>query len=421
MVELDVLLGEDHIATLEPTRGGGRLRYDEEIASERVGKPVLSTSLPAKKRPFAEGRTGAWFENLLPEGERLMRLCRELSCAPSDYMTILSQTGWECAGAVSVTPHGADSPHEGTLVPLAQKELADRLSNLPLYDAEEALVGRMSLGGFQEKMLVFAHDVTLQNGTLSGGEFFLPEGTSLSTHILKPQLATKYPHLIQAEAWAMAVASVAARCARAGLLHLEDAPLTLVVERFDRERTDGTLVRLHQEDCCQALGLPPSHKYASAAEEKGDDPSYAKIAALLTSYAVNYQVELLELLRQMTVNYVLGNADAHAKNYAFLYLITGQPTLSPLYDVTPVLDLEPKAKHLSLRINGKVLASEIQREDLLQEAEQWGIPRAVAEQTLGETLDKLEEGIQLANRYYPEADKQYGISAQKRVGALRTR
>lgn len=419
MVKLDVRLGEEHVATLEPTRGGARLRYDDEVVSEHLGRPVLSTSLPAKQRPYAEGRTGAWFENLLPEGERLTRLCRELDCSPSDYMAILSQTGWECAGAVSVAPQGTEVPLESSLMPLTQEELADRLSNLPLYDTEEALVGRMSLGGFQEKMLVTVQNVDAQEGTVDETEFFLPEGTSLSTHILKPQLASKYPDLIQAEAWAMTAASAAARCAQVELLRLPDAPLTLMVERFDRQCQGDSLTRRHQEDCCQALGLPPSRKYASAVEEKGDDPTYAKIAELLTSYAANYQPELLELLRQMTVNYVLGNADAHAKNYAFLYQTPGSPTLSPMYDVTPVLDLEPKAKHLSLRINGKVLASQIEREDVLQEAERWGMPRPIAEEALDETLDKLEEGIRLAYERYPETDERYGISAKKRIGDLR--
>lgn len=420
MVELDVLLNDRHVAVLRETRKGARLVFDADVVEGYRGLPLLSASLPVKARPYGEGLTNAWFENLLPEGARLERLCRELGCAPTDYVRILAKIGWECAGAVAIVdPESQPLAQKDALRPLPDAELATRLAGLPRFDAESALAMRVSLGGFQEKMLVSSGDVVFRDGLVSQGSFCLPAGAALSTHILKPQLSSRYPGLIEAEAWAMAVASRAARCAKTALLRIDGAPTTLVVERFDRARRDGALVRVHQEDCCQALGLPPSGKYASARVAKGDDPSYVGIARVLAAFADCSDAELAELLRQMTVNFVLGNTDAHAKNYALLYRGLCSPTLSPLYDVTPSCDIEPGATHLSLRINGKVAIGEVGRDDVLDEAMSWGVSAEAATQALDETLDSILEGLEAAASFYPSAAQRYADAALSRLGKLR--
>lgn len=418
MASLDIHLGADLIGTLEKTRKGARLRFSEAAVEKYLGRPLLSTSLPVKHRPYAEGLTGAWFENLLPEGDRLTRLCRELHCAPDDYFHLLEKIGWECAGAVAIMPSGYSGPGESKVAVLSEAELSARLRNLPTYDAEESVALRVSLGGYQEKMIVAAESVAVKGGYVSEARFGLPQGTALSTHILKPQLTGKYPGLIEAEAWAMAVASAAARCAETALMRLEGAPLTLAVRRFDRASTPDGTIRLHQEDCCQALGLPPSDKYASASRVSGDDPTYRGIAQKLSAYALNARREISELLRQLVVNLVLGNVDAHAKNHAFLYAEACSPQLSPLYDVVPVRDIEPEARHLSLRINGKILASEVSREDVEQEAALWGLTASEVGVLLDETLASLEVGFARAAELYPTAAERLEASSRSRLALL---
>lgn len=268
------------------------------------------------------------------------------------------------------------------------------------------------------KMIVAAEDVVVQNGYVAEARFGLPQGAALSTHILKPQLTGKYPGLIEAEAWAMSVASAAARCAETALLRRENAPLTLVVRRFDRAITPEGTIRLHQEDCCQALGLPPASKYASVARSPGSDPSYRGIAQRLTAYAAESQRELGELLRQLVVNLALGNVDAHAKNHAFLYREVCSPELSPLYDVVPVRDIEPEARHLSLRVNGKVLADDVAREDVVAEAISWGLAASEAGAILDETLASLEGGLARASGLYPSAADRLEAPARRRIALL---
>lgn len=400
---LDVYLNDKHIGCLEKTRKGARFQFDDDVIDGMQGLPLLSTALPVKQRSYSEGLTGAWFENLLPEGDRLERLCRTLNCAPSDYMAILEEIGWECAGAISLLPKDAELPKHSSLTLLSDVELADILNNLPAYETEEELVARTSLGGFQEKLLVVANNITVVNGYVRNADIALPACSEITTHILKPQISARYPRLIEAEAWAMEAARSAARCARSALLRVDGAPMTLIVKRFDRVFDGDRCKRLHQEDCCQAMGLPPSGKYTSTREVKGDDPSFQKIARLLLAYSLNYEQEITELLRQMTVNLVLGNTDAHAKNYTFLYEKPCEPTLSPMYDVTPSFDIEPNAEFLSMRIAGKVRQTEIGREDIIDEAISWGMSGHLATQILDETLRNLNQGITEARSIYPDA------------------
>ena len=216
----------------------------------------------------------------------------------------------------------------------------------------------------------------------------------------------------------MTVAAQAARCAKTWLLESALAPRTLVVERFDRIRRCGCLERVHQEDCCQAMGLPPMGKYASDEGPRGSDPSYAKIAALLVRYAADPVAELRELVRQTTANVVLGNLDAHAKNHAFLYQTPCVPALAPMYDVVPVDQVEPSAHLLSMRINGKVEAADITRADLVAEAASWGLPESVAVETIEVALANLADGIERAGRQYPDAAERYAPRVLARLARL---
>lgn len=195
-------------------------------------------------------------------------------------------------------------------------------------------------GGFQEKLCIVSRNLDVHDGRTNSFDFLLPDAVTVSTHILKPQPVGPYPLLIESEAWAMTVASYAARCASVALLEIEGAPQTLVVQKFDRLPTNDRAQRIHQEDCCQALGLSPHQKYASESTPKGSDPTYKSIARLLMRYAPHPLDELHELLRQLIVNLVMGNTDAHAKNYSLLYQEPCSPTLSPIYDAVPIQGIE---------------------------------------------------------------------------------
>lgn len=419
MRALEVWLAGRLVGAIRETRRGARFVYSEEIYEESPGMPVLSLCLPAKRRPFGESRTRNWFEGLLPEGGRRDRACRRLGLDSLDWVGLLSEIGWECAGAVQVFPEGRTAVHSGSYEPISQADLAALLSDASLGDLLEGSGPfRMSLGGFQDKFCVRMPALPKDAARVPAEGVCLTLGDAASTHILKPE-PSRYPGLAESEAWAMAASARAARCARVALLELGDCPATLVVERYDRESDcHGDVKRLHQEDACQALGLPVSAKYANEVAPKGDDPTYAAIASLIDRYAIDVEGEKVELLRQLVVNMALGNWDAHAKNMSFLYRESGQPAVAPLYDVVPIAEAEPRTTLLSMRVAGSLDPASVDGAALLREAASWGLAGNVARNVIEDCLGALREGLDAAAALYPSAAGRHETATLMRMERL---
>ena len=154
--------------------------------------------------------------------------------------------------------------------------------------------------------------------------------------------------------------------------------------RYDRIVTGRAVERIHQEDGCQILGLPPEQKYP-----RGTGPheaSLARIAAMLVARAQDPMLELRRLLEQTTTNVALLNTDAHAKNISVLRAGLRTVTLSPLYDVAPTAWFLPGQTQAALPVGGKWRITEITRGHLLAEARAWGMPEPVARDVIANTL-----------------------------------
>lgn len=420
MRTLEVFLCGKHVGGIEESRRGARFQYSQELCDERPGSPVLSLSLPVKRKPFGEAKTRNWFEGLLPEGERRERICGSLGLSAYDWFGLLGEIGWECAGAVQVVPPKGMQGYAGSYVPVGPRELARRLNNgVSWREIESQGSYRMSLGGFQDKLCVYMPTLLDGESRALPDDVCLTLGSAPSTHILKPE-PQRYAGLAESEAWAMTAARYAARCARVAMLDLDDGPSTLVVERYDRRMLlDGAVVRLHQEDACQALGLPIANKYANENMPKGDDPTYKNIAGLIDGYAVDAKEEKRELLRQMTVNMALGNWDAHAKNISILYSKPASPVVAPLYDVVPISEIEPRTNLLSMRVNGSLDPASISGRSLLAEGVSWGLAESEAREAISRCLDGLEKGMEVASERYVNAASHHEKQAQKRISLLR--
>ncbi len=420
MRALEVWLQGEPIGRIAENRRGAKFEYSPQIVEAYSGRPLLSLALPVKKKPFGEAKTRNWFEGLLPEGERRVQACRQLGTDPYDWIGLLSEIGWECAGAVQVFPEGAADCHEAQLVPLDEAELAEKLLSIPAQQpATQTEIFRMSLGGYQDKLCVAMPPLSAGCCTVSPKGAALPQGGAASTHILKPE-PEGYPGIAESEAWAMTAAGFAAKTSRVALLELEAAPKTLVVERYDRIiGASGEAKRLHQEDACQALGLPIERKYASSPVQKGDDPTYQGIAGLLARFSEDPKAQLAELLRQLTANLALGNWDAHAKNTSLLYPEPMSPVVAPLYDVVPIAEVEPRTKMLSMRVNGTLDPTELDGACLIAEAGSWGLGEAETRNIALSTLDKLEAGISAASEAFPAAAQRHKANAMGRIRELR--
>lgn len=321
----------------------GRLERPDERSSEYafryVGEPrQISLSLPRDRERFDPAESRPFFEGLLPEGAIRERLASRFKLATSDSYGLLAKLGGDCAGALQIAEAGRtlESPSVRWLDESQLDTLVHELARNPLgmTAADEHL--RLSLAGVQHKA------VLVRDGA---GRFGEPLDGMPSTHILKPEISVSdYPGLARNECFCMRLAM---RCglpsARVELVRAAGHPC-LVVERFDREpavEPAGPRRRLHQEDLCQALGLPPDFKYQ---REGWRAPSYGALAELLDAHSPRPGLDRLAGARAAVMSFLLGNADAHAKNISLLHTPAGT-RLAPLYDVLctaayPELDTE---------------------------------------------------------------------------------
>lgn len=400
---LEVQLHGRPIGVVEPTRNGGRFAYSAEAAGSLPGLPLLSTSLPVTHDPYDPDATRTWFVGLLPEEARLDEVRRRFGLQTGNYLDLLREVGWECAGAVQLAPVGADE-RPGSLQLLTDNELAERLAALPShpFDGDAAL--RISLGGLQAKMLV----------TETPGGWALPLDGAISTHILKPQPSTRFPGMVAAEAWAMTAAKRATDVADVSLIHLDGAPETLVVRRFDRRVRGGHPERIHQEDAAQAMGVPVEHKYA-ASTANAADPTFERIAGILTTYAVDPERELERLLEQVTVNVVVGNTDAHAKNYGILHPAEQIVELSPMYDVVPAAAINPAERQMGMRVGGVLRLDRVDPSHVIDEGRAWGVRERRARDIVERTAVRVAAALDDASALVPHVSPAVVEDVEARV------
>lgn len=379
---LAVWLGPDRVGHIE--QDGTEIRY---IPQADAPLSVASDG-PA---PWSPDLTRNWFDGLLPEEGRRARLAGRFGLRPEDTFGLLREVGWECAGAVAVLPEGRE-PADGRYRPVSPSELGEHLDALPsIADLPDSEV-RMSLGGAQDKLLV-ARD--------GDGGWLLTIDGAPSTHILKPE-PERWPGLAVAEAWALTAAASATSASQVEVSRVLGSRPVLVVTRYDRESsgTTGTIRRIHQEDLCQAIGSPPSAKYAPR-PPRPESPTLAKLARILLARADDPPAELERLLAQVAVSVALRNADLHGKNLSIINR-RGVVSLAPLYDVAPTTAFVETQTTIGLSVGDKYKLTEIGTAHLVREAVSWGLPERRARQVLSAVVEDLQRGVAAADERWPD-------------------
>ncbi|HEX3359530.1 MAG TPA: type II toxin-antitoxin system HipA family toxin [Solirubrobacterales bacterium] len=339
--ELEVFLHDDTVGRLERLPQG-RLRFTYDPAWAEAGRRPLSLSLPVRPDPYEDDRCGPFFEGLLPEGDFLRAVARAFHVSADNPFSVLAEIGGECAGAVSVGAVGEGVPGPTSPPPrwLPEDAIGDLLDQMPkrplvlLEQIEEEDGIRISLAGAHDKTGVLVRD----------GQLGLTAGRPPSTHILKLPIA-RVAEPIANEAYCMTLA------AETGL---EVAPVEprrigdhefLLVRRYDRA-PDGE-GRIHQEDFCQALGISPADKY-----EGEGGPGVAACATLLRRGSAP-AADLPEFLDCLLFNFLIGNHDAHAKNFSLLLDGPRAIRLAPFYDLLSTVVFEGTRKKLAMRLGGE--------------------------------------------------------------------
>jgi serine/threonine-protein kinase HipA len=341
---LTIFLRGRRVGSLEQT-GPSRYRfaYSEEAIEGDRDDPMarLSASLPLREERFKPAESAPFFEGLLPEGAVRAAIAGKLGLSEANGFGLLAALGADCAGAVTVLPAGQPPPSPGAEPrPLGEGELGALLRDLPRdplgIDVDPEGV-RLSLGGVQDKLVLVR---------LPTGEFAQPLGGGPSNCLLKPE-HERFEGLAVNEAFCMRVAAAAGNEVAATELLELDGIRCLYSERFDRAlAADGTTARLHQEDMCQALGLLPTQKY-----EVEGGPSVASVIALLRRQSSpRIALDVNAFVRAVLTCFLLGNSDAHGKNFALLYDPAAGVRLAPLYDVVSTAVYDGLTPRLAMAI-----------------------------------------------------------------------
>lgn len=302
--------------------------YDQAYLSFPNALP-LSLSLPLNESRFSGEEALPYFEGLLPEGDYRAFIARKLGISRKSPAKLLRALGQDCAGDITIV-----EDDESPLVDQHAYEIfPESISNIALEPVETITriqaETRLSLAGGQGKIALYHKESKSLDK-----EWYIPLSGSPSTHILKPStLDERYPHLALNEfICGNAASACGIETATTDILYPEN-PL-LVVRRYDRvwgeEQNDGlrAITRIHQEDCCQALGIPSILKY-----QIDGGPGFVPIYNLIKKYSERPSRDLLAFLKLGIFNYLIGNCDAHAKNYSLLHNGNRTVSLAPAYDL----------------------------------------------------------------------------------------
>jgi serine/threonine-protein kinase HipA len=379
----------------ETTRAGERLVYRDDWLDDPQGRP-LSLSLPFTpgNQPYRGQVVADYFDNLLPDSEPIRRrIATRYRTGSSAPFSLLAALGRDCVGALQMLPPD-EAPTDLTSIngrALGESEIAQLLrattstSSLGQADLLEDL--RLSIAGAQEKTALLRHR----------GRWLLPEGSTPTTHIFKLPLglvgnmrADMRTSVENEWLCSRIVAAYGLSVARCDMARFEEQKV-LIVERFDRRPSSDAswIVRLPQEDLCQATATSALHKY-----ESDGGPGIDAIMEVLSG-SVNAAADQRHFFMTQMIFWLLAATDGHAKNFSIAHLPGNRYQSTPLYDVLsahPIIGagagrLPAQKVKLAMAVRGKnvhYLLNQIQRRHWIAQGQRVGFPAAEVELMIDE-------------------------------------
>jgi len=299
----------------------GYIGFRYELQWITKGGFAISCTLPLREESFSEvgGVAHRFFANLLPEGNARDSLARNRKIANTDF-ELLREVGGECAGALSILPVEQAPSKNNNYRLLTDEELENLIAQRGqvVVSSFEDDKPRLSLSGTQEKSSL----------RIQGDKYFLPLRESPSSHILKFEFLD-YRHVPAYETFTTSLAKQIGLPTVEICLRQSGHNHYVEIERYDRIiDKDNNIVRLHQEDFCQALGFGYDKKY-----QQSGGPNFAQCVELVQNVSSDPIIDTENLLRWQIFNVLAGNSDGHAKNISLLYTKNGGVRLAPFYDL----------------------------------------------------------------------------------------
>ena len=341
----------------------------------------ISVSLPLRAKPFSRRASRPFFEGLLPEEGQRIAIAKALGTSENNEFRLLEALGGEVAGALTLRPEGELPPdpiEPGNPPSLMADndliEILDALPTRPLLVGDAAL--RLSLAGAQSKLPVIATDQGIA----------LPDCDAPTTHILKPPIE-RFPGTTENEAFCMRLAhDIGLEVAPVEIRAIGNRPV-LLIERYDRTTVEGRIRRWHQEDFCQALGHPSSQKHAS-----DGGPTFRDGFALLRRVATRPAQEVLKLLDAAVFNLIIGNADAHGKNFSLLHH-RASTELAPLYDLLCTVAYPSISPKMAMKIARRSSLEAIRATDWKVFATETGLSEPYIRRRIRQLADAVDDHI----------------------------
>ncbi|NOT71038.1 MAG: type II toxin-antitoxin system HipA family toxin [Hyphomicrobium sp.] len=383
--------------------GAVDFKYDQTWLDWDNAIPV-SLSLPLREDRFVGDPVFAVFDNLLPDNADIRRrVAEKMGAAGNDAHSHLAAIGRDCVGALQFLPAGQpvlEAAIEGRKV--SDAEIAAIIANLArsplgLGDDEDF---RISIAGAQEKTGLLYLKKHWQ----------VPHGTTPTTHILKPQLGVlpngiDMSRSVENEHFCLSLTNALGMPAAKTAINDFDDQRVLVVERFDRLWTrDKRLLRIPQEDCCQALSVPSSRKY-----QTDGGPSVADIAELLKG-SDQPEADRKMFFKAQVLVWLLAATDGHAKNFSIQLAPGGRFRLAPLYDIMsaqPAHDAQQIRRNrlklaMSVGENRHYVVDRISPRHFLQDADAAGLPDGSMNGIFEELIDAAPNAIAEARAAMPD-------------------
>jgi serine/threonine-protein kinase HipA len=341
--------------------------YKEEWRNAENAYP-LSISMPLALTQHGHARIDPFLWGLLPDNQMVLeQWARRFHVSARNAFSLISVVGEDCAGAVQfVRPERLEAIIGGAPAEiewLDEANVAERLRTLREDHSAWRMprdTGQFSLAGAQPKTALL----------LENGRWGVPSGRVPTTHILKPPSGEFAGHAENEHFCLELARSLGLPTADSRIMHFQDE-VAIVVERYDRVRTERGLRRVHQEDICQALGILPTSKYQN---EGG--PGIRDIVELLRTYSANAAEDVRTFLDSVAYNWLIVGTDAHAKNYSLLIGSGGRVRLAPLYDLAslfPYSQIDIQRVTLSMKLGGEYRLRNIRLRHWRRQAEELGV------------------------------------------------
>lgn len=413
-ISIELNGSERHVGSITGTADSdARFCYCGDYIRDSGSIPV-SASLPLQAEPFSAEQTRNFFDGLLPEGYTRKTVANWLHEDEGSYLQILAALGKECLGALKVTD--AESQEE---VPCSYEQLSlEQVRALAqegaTKSAELVAKSHLSLTGASGKVGLYYNQQNQQ--------WYLPIGSAPSTHIVK-QSHVRLNSIVTNEQLAILTAK------KVGI----DVPDTFIINtgnfadedvlfataRYDRVWSHNPVMtgnlpmplRLHQEDFGQALGIPATAKY-----ERQGQHHFQDMFHILRRYSSDPIQDQLKLWDLVVFNFLLGNTDAHLKNYSLLHGQNPKSVrLAPAYDLVSTTAYKSSTRDMSFRIGGRISIDEINRTAFAASAGEVGLGQRIALQRFDAIADKFESTLRQSAYELAEAGYLRAIPIMQRV------